>query len=108
MSYKLLTTEKFDRQLKRLAKKHASIKKDLTELFTSLGNEPQQGTPLGMGCYKIRLAIKSKNKGKSGGGRVITFVQVEDETVFLLAIYDKAEKESLADGELETLLGEIS
>ena len=107
MKFNLLATEKFDRQLKRLLKKHPSLRKDLTELFVSLETDPQQGSHIGLNCYKIRLAIRSKNKGKSGGGRVITHVQIEGQQVYLLSIYDKAEKENLAEGELEELLGQL-
>ncbi|CAN5873801.1 hypothetical protein BH11BAC7_BH11BAC7_16560 [soil metagenome] len=31
-----------------------------------LGEYPQVGTSIGNNCYKIRLAISSKGKGKSG------------------------------------------
>ena len=101
MSYKLERLETFDKQTKRLAKKYPSLKDDLRALFDSLVEEAIQGAALGKGCYKIRIAIKSKNQGKSGGARVITFVKVTQETVYLIAIYDKSEKEDLADGELE-------
>ena len=53
---------------------------------------------------KIRLAISSKNKGKSGAARVISFVKIIDETVYLLSIYDKGEKETLSDKEIKELL----
>jgi len=72
-----------------------------------LKEEPEQGTPLGNNCYKIRLAIASKGKGKSGGSRVITYVHVLQTTVYLLTIFDKSEKENIPDKELEGLLKEI-
>jgi len=53
------------------------------------------------------MAIKSKGKGKSAGSRVITYVHVSGETIYLLCIYDKSEKDSLAEGELTELLGEL-
>lgn len=55
-------------------------------------------------CYKIRLGIRSKGKGKSGGARVITYFYYVDETVFLLTIYDKSDKNDLTDDELLELL----
>ncbi len=58
-------------------------------------------------CYKIRLAITSKNKGKSGGGRVITYVYVAMETIFLLSIYDKSDQEDISNSELKELIKEI-
>jgi len=62
---------------------------------------------LGNNCYKIRIAIASKGKGKSGGARIITFLQIVNKTVFLLSIYDKSEKENISDQELTTLLEQI-
>jgi len=59
-------------------------------------------------CYKIRVAIKSKGKGKSGGARVITHVQVVENNVFLLAIYDKSEQEDITDKEIGYLLSFIN
>jgi hypothetical protein len=40
--------------------------------------------------YKARVAIKSKNQGKSGGARVITYVVLNVETIYLISVYDKA------------------
>jgi mRNA-degrading endonuclease RelE of RelBE toxin-antitoxin system len=107
MSYKAKSIPKFERELKRLAKKYVSLKAEYIELVQSLKERPEQGTALGNNCYKIRLSISSKGKGKRGGGRVITYVHVSQTTVYLLTIYDKAEKENISDGELESLLEEI-
>jgi hypothetical protein len=69
-----------------------------------LEENPIQGTALGRNCYKIRLTISSKGKGKSGGARLITNFVIADETVYLLSIYDKSDKENLTDKELAELL----
>jgi mRNA-degrading endonuclease RelE of RelBE toxin-antitoxin system len=107
MSYSVKSIEVFEKQAKRLSKKYASLKKELLQLVQELKENPEQGTPIGKNCYKIRLAIASKNKGKSGGARVITNFVVTDETVYLLSIYDKSEKENLTDKELNELLAFI-
>ncbi len=104
MSYKVIATEPFERKVKKLAKKYKSIKADLTPIFKQLANEPTLGTPLGKECYKIRIAIASKTKGKSGGGRLITLVRVVNKKVFLLDIYDKSEKSTITDKELRLLI----
>ena len=62
---------------------------------------------LGGGLRKIRMAITSKGKGKSGGARVISFtvvVAVEESEINLLYIYDKAERSSISKKEIEELL----
>jgi mRNA-degrading endonuclease RelE of RelBE toxin-antitoxin system len=104
MSYNVLTIPPFDKQLKRLAKKYPSLKNEFAQLLESLEQDPEQGTNLGNNCYKIRIAIASKGKGKSGGARVITNFVIAEETVFLISIYDKSEKEILTDKELNELL----
>ena len=65
---------------------------------------PEQGTNLGNNCYKIRVSIESKGKGKRGGARVITNIVIAEKTVYLLSIYDKSDKENLTDKELKELL----
>lgn len=104
MSFKVKTTSVFEKQAKRLIKKYASLKAELLDLVQELKDNPEKGSPIGRGCYKIRISIASKGKGKSGGGRVIINIVITDATVFLLAIYDKAEKQNLTDKELVELL----
>lgn len=70
-------------------------------------SNPVQGIFIGRNCYKIRLSIASKGKGKSGGARVITYVHIKGEIVYLLTIYDKSETEDISDKELEKILEEI-
>lgn len=103
MSYNIYVLPLFEKQAKRLAKKYPSLKNDLGELFENLGDNPEQGTPLGKNFFKIRLAISSKGKGKSGGARVITYVKVTATVVYLTSIYDKSEKSTITDKELEQI-----
>lgn len=100
MSFKIIPTPPFERELKQLAKKYPSIKKDIAALGEQLLQQPQLGTPLGHDCYKIRMAISAKGKGKSGGARVITHIQVSHEYIFLLSIYDKSEAANISDKNL--------
>ena len=100
-------TNQFKKEAKHLLKKYRSLATELKELNMSLLEYPSQGIPLGQDCYKIRLAIKSKKKGKSGGARVITLVKIIQETVFLLSIYDKSEKDDISEKELEAFINQI-
>ena len=104
MGYSVKTIEPFEREAKKLIKKYPSLQSELLALIQKLKNDPSQGVSLGKNCNKIRLAIKSKGKGKSGGARVITLFAVSDKTVFLLSIYDKSDKANISDKELEILL----
>ena len=104
MSFNIIPTPPFEKELKHLSKKYPSIKKDMAGLVSRLMEEPKLGTPLGNDCYKIRMAITSKGKGKSGGARVITFVQIIQTNIFLLSIFDKADAANISDKQLKERL----
>ena len=107
MNFDVLTILPFEKELKKLVKKYPSLKDEFLALVKSLELNPKQGTTLGRDCYKIRLAIKSKKQGKSGGARVITCVKVIDQKVYLLSIYDKSELSNITDKELLSLVNQI-
>lgn len=108
-------TSKFQKQASRLIKKYASLRDELENLEALLAEKPDYGTPLGKNCFKIRLAVRSKGKGKRGGMRVVTHFLVSlergkeptDDTVYLLAVYDKSEQETVTEKDLQLLLNEI-
>ena len=104
MSFNISRTNEFSKHLKALSKKYPSVKKDYGDLLQSLLLNPLQGVSLGKDCYKIRWKITSKSSGKSGGARVITYVKIEAKRITLLDVYDKADKESITEKELETLI----
>ena len=105
MNYNIQITENFKKEAKKLIKKYASLKSEIALLGKLLSENPvSSGIHLGNDVYKIRLAVASKNKGKSGGVRVIFYVKIIDETVYLLSIYNKGEKETISDQEIEELL----
>lgn len=107
MNYSIVLDKTFEREVKRLSKRYASLKEDLKELRCELEQNPLSGIDLGGGLRKIRMRIASKGKGKSGGARVITFtvvIAVDETEINLLYIYDKAERSSISTKELEELL----
>lgn len=110
-------SKSFKRQAKPLLKKYPSLKKELSQLETELIENPKLGKPLGHGSYKIRLAVKSKGRGKSGGLRVVSHLNteligyIEDEgekiIINLISIFDKSETASISDKELKDLINRI-
>ncbi|WP_158861612.1 type II toxin-antitoxin system RelE family toxin [Lunatibacter salilacus] len=104
MSYSILPTHRFEKELKRLAKKFPSLKTEFAALIADISENPEAGTFIGNSCYKIRLAVASKGKGKRGGARVITYLYIETETVYLLTVYDKGEKAGLKPNELKEMI----
>lgn len=104
MDYNVQTIAVFEKQAKRQIKKYPSLRNELFTLIQLLKVKPCHGISLGKDCYKIPFSIASKGKGKSGGARFISHFIISDETVFLLSIFDKSEKENLTDKELRELL----
>ena len=108
MNFEIIATKEFTKHLKNLSKKYPSIKNDFKSLINSLIVEPSQGVVIGQNCFKIRWNITSKKSGKRGGARVITYVLLQEKTITLLTVYDKAEKDTLTEKELKTLLKQTS
>lgn len=106
--------QEFLRQFKRLSKKYKSLVNDIIVLRNDLLENPDQGTDLGNGVHKIRMAIASKGKGKSGGARVLTLNVLLDEStdkdlhITFLTIYDKSEISNVSESYIEELVSSIN
>lgn len=117
MKIKVRVSQSFKRQAKPLLKKYTSLKEELAHLENVLVINPHLGHPLGKESYKIKLAVKSKGKGKSGGLRVISHIDaeviglVEPEgdavVVTLISIYDKSETATISVKELQDLIASL-
>ena len=107
MSFEIIPTENFQKRAKKLLKKYLSLKSELLHLTNLLAENPYLGTPLGDNAYKIRMAVKSKNVGKSGGLRVITYLVLQKERIYLADIYDKSEQSTISNKELSKLIESI-
>ncbi len=108
MRVTISTIDEFDRRVRRLAKKYKSLKDDLRTFQQEIMENPLMGIDLGRGVRKIRMAIGSKGKGKSGGARVLTLTVLvsEDADVTLLTIYDKDEIDNVSDEYIRWLISE--
>ncbi|MEI7979644.1 MAG: type II toxin-antitoxin system RelE/ParE family toxin [Bacteroidota bacterium] len=104
MNYKIELSSNFKKEAKKLVKKYPFLKTELIKLFSELEKNPTLGIPLGDNIYKIRLAIASKNKGKSGGARVLSFVKVTETSVLLFSIYNKGDIDNLTENEIKELI----
>lgn len=96
----------FIKKAKQLKKKHPSLVSDLQMLEAELSINPKLGADLGNGVFKIRLAIKSKGKGKSGGYRVITYHQEENQ-INMIYIYDKSEEATITKKDILKIVTEL-
>ena len=73
-----------------------------------LFHHPKSGTIIrgSGGVRKNRLS--AKGKGKSGGIRVIYFWKARDDEIWLLTVYGKSERESIAGHILKQIAEEIT
>jgi hypothetical protein len=107
MGIKFLVTPKFDKSYKALKKKYTSLKSDVEQFKKDFSENPKSGDDLGRGYRKVRIAIQSKNKGKSGGARIIIYelcLKTIENTIVLVDIYDKSERETIQEKEYKTIL----
>ncbi|MGO5200674.1 hypothetical protein ACTQ1R_11530 [Prevotellaceae bacterium LCP21S3_C11] len=73
-------------------------------------NNPFLGDDLGSGIRKVRMAIASKGKGKSGGARILTLnllLDTESMEITLLTIYDKGEISNVKDDFIKYLISNL-
>lgn len=103
-------SDDFAKEAKRLAKKYPSFKQDYKEFLDSIKENPLQGDEITKNIRKIRMAIKSKGKGKSGGARVITInilTDVQNGQVVLLLIYDKEDASTVKTNVVKQIVRDL-
>lgn len=108
MNYSLQTTDDFDREIKKLSKKFPSLKNDFQSIIDNIEKELILSDDLGEGFRKIRINIKSKGKGSSGGGRIITYetiIAVNNKLVLFALIYNKGDYDTFDLSVLKKNLG---
>lgn len=110
MTNKVFRTSIFDKYFKQYSKKFRSLPSEIRELEEKLIENPELGTNLGAGLYKIRLSSESKKKGKSGGFRVINYIVRENQTdceINLLLLYDKSDIEDIPKSTLVQIVKDV-
>lgn len=87
-------TDLFNRAFDRLGRKYPSVFKEIEDLIEDLEQDKRPGDQipnLDYEVYKVRLPNRSANKGKSGGFRVIYYLQTAD-MIVMLSLYVKNEQ----------------
>lgn len=103
--FKVITTSPFRKEAEKLKKKYPNIKEDFLDLAIKLKKDPVTGNDsLGRNCFKVRMQISDKGNGESGGARVIINVIIEDNEVYILSAYDKSDKDTISEKELDQLI----
>lgn len=105
---KVVATTYFIKSAKAIAKRYRSFNSDYQNLIKELEENPLQGNDLGNGIFKVRMAISSKGKGKSGGARIITFNAIErNGCLYLIYAYDKSEHDSVDISVIKSYIEEL-
>lgn len=104
MKYRFIFTTWFDRNLKSLRKHNPSLRSDFESFLQAFDAEAHPIIPRTGGARKARMSAKWR--GKRGGYRVVYYFVLED-TVWLLTIYDKVQKENLSPDEEKIIQGLI-
>ena len=100
-------TSEFSVSFKKLRKKYRSLDTDVAAVRDELSQGLKLGIDLGGGFRKIRMSITSKNKGKSGGARIIIHelvISVKETDILFVVIYDKSDTESISTDSLKQIV----
>lgn len=104
MKYRFVFTNWFDRNLKSLRKHNPSLRGDFESFLQTFDAEAHPIIPRTGGARKARMS--AKGRGKRGGYRVVYYFVLEN-TVWLITIYDKVQKENLSSEEEKIIQGLI-
>ena len=110
MNLEIIRSDYFTKEFKRLAKRYRSLIDDYEAFLDNFRLNPLQGEEIAPHVRKIRMAITSKGRGKSGGARVITFnalVSEQDGKIYLLLIYDKADTPNVKMNVIKEIIEEL-
>lgn len=103
---RLLYSGAFKRQLRELAKRYRNIRSDLAPVLAQIqvGEMPGDQVPgTGYALYKVRVANRDARRGKSGGYRVIYYLQTDIDRV-LVTLYSKSDQSDIATAELRRII----
>ena len=107
LGYEVQKTSLFEKLLKDLSKNFRSITSDLDGFTDTLDDKSKLGINLGNNVYKARIANSDKNKGKSAGYRLISYLKLENETITYVYIYDKSQLENISEEKLDKIVMEM-
>ncbi|MEB3289230.1 MAG: type II toxin-antitoxin system RelE/ParE family toxin [Leptolyngbya sp.] len=100
-------TPRFKKDLRTLVKRYRRIRSDLQPLIQQLeaGELPGDQIPgMQLTLFKVRLRNSDIQKGKSGGYRVIYYVQTQTQ-IILVTMYSKSDQ---ADVDMNTITAALA
>lgn len=106
---RLAFSSRFTQDFKNLLKRYRHIENDLRPLLDLLRHGDTPGdriTSVGYTVYKVRLPNRDAQRGKSGGYRVIYYLQTGD-TVVMLTMYSKSEQSDVPTDAIRRIIQEF-
>lgn len=102
--YKVVEQTLYQKAFKKLSKSYKSIDLDVDNFLESINTKEDLGIELKSNIFKIRIANSNKNKGKSAGYRLISYLAIIENELHLLYIYDKSNLVNLTEKEIDELI----
>jgi mRNA-degrading endonuclease RelE of RelBE toxin-antitoxin system len=102
-------TPEFKRNVRALSKKYRHVRSDVDPLIVDLqsGQLPgDQVTGTGYTIFKVRVPNRDVRKGKSGGYRLIYYLQTKAD-IILITIYSKTEQADVSALQIRRIVGEF-
>jgi hypothetical protein len=54
--------------------------------------------------YKVRIANSDKNSGKSSGYRLVSYLKIINNEIYLLFIYNKSDFENIKESDIDAII----
>ena len=102
--YTVIEQELYKKALKKLSKTYKNIDLDIQGFLKSVHTKQDLGIELKSNVFKVRIANSHKNKGKSAGYRLISYLAIVENELHLLYLYDKSKLVNLTEKEVDALI----
>ena len=102
--YTVIEQELYKKALKKLSKTYKNIDLDIKDFLQSINTKEDLGIELKSNVFKARVANSNKNKGKSAGYRLISYLAIVENELHLLYIYDKSKLVNVTEKEVDRLI----
>ena len=102
--YTVVEQELYKKAFKKLSKTYRNIDLDIKDFLQSINTKNDLGIELKSNVFKVRIKNNDKNKGKSSGYRLISYLAVIKNELHLLYIYDKSKLVNVTEKEVDELI----
>ncbi len=106
MQTRVETSKQFNREFKRLSKKYRDLLEIVVPFSARLGSGERLGERLagiGYEAYKVRLENPAAKRGRSGGFRIIYYVESPAQ-VILITMFSKTEHANISNSEIQQII----